>query len=149
MRSLLFVAAIAVAAAVGIRSSPSIGQDNVDQQFGTVHFDTSCNETAQRRFDRAMRYQHSFWYKASKEMFEEALKADPSCGIAYWGIALGLVDNPHFGPPPANLPLGLAAIQAAKATGAKTQRELDYIDALALCMSTMTSISAMRAFSPT
>jgi hypothetical protein len=28
------------------------------------------------------------------------------------------------------LPLGLAAIQAAKATGAKTQRELDYIDAL-------------------
>ena len=67
MRSLLFVAAIAVAAAVGIRSSPSIGQDNVDQQFGTVHFATSCNETAQRRFDRAMRYQHSFWYKASKE----------------------------------------------------------------------------------
>ena len=132
MRSLLFVAAIAVAAAVGICSSPSIGQDNVDQQFGTVHFATSCNETAQRRFDRAMRYQHSFWYKASKEIFEEALKADPECGIAYWGIALGLVDNPHFGPPAPNLPLGLAAIQAAKATGAKTQRERDYIDALAL-----------------
>jgi hypothetical protein len=69
-------------------------------------------------------------YKASKEVVEEALKADPTCGIAYWGIALGLVDNPHFGPSPANLPLGLAAIQAAKATGAKTQRELDYIDAL-------------------
>jgi hypothetical protein len=132
VRSLLFVAAIAVAAAVGIRSSPSIGQDNVDQQFGTVHFATSCNETAQRRFDRAMRYQHSFWYKASKEIFEDALKADPECGIAYWGIALGLVDNPHFGPPAPNLPLGLAAIQAAKATGAKTQRERDYIDALAL-----------------
>ena len=70
---------------------------NVDQQFGTVHFATSCNETAQRRFDRAMRYQHSFWYKASKEIFEGALKADPECGIAYWGIALGLVDNPHLG----------------------------------------------------
>jgi hypothetical protein len=132
VRSLLFVAAIAVAAAVGIRSSPSIGQDNVDQQFGSVHFATSCNETAQRRFDRAMRYQHSFWYKASKEIFEDALKADPECGIAYWGIALGLVDNPHFGSPAPNLPLGLAAIQAAKATGAKTQRERDYIDALAL-----------------
>jgi len=89
-------------------------------------------QTAQRRFDRAMRYQHSFWYKASKEIFEDALKADPECGIAYWGIALGLVDNPHFGPPAPNLPLGLAAIQAAKATGAKTQRERDYIDALAL-----------------
>jgi hypothetical protein len=127
----LFTAAVTFAAGVGI-CSPSFGQDNVDQQFGTVHFATSCNETAQRRFDRAMRYQHSFWYKASKELFEEALKADPECGIAYWGVALGLVDNPHFGPPPPNLPLGLAAIQAAKATGAKTQRERDYIDALAL-----------------
>jgi len=29
--------------------------------LGTFHFDTSCNETAQRRFDRGMRYQHSFW----------------------------------------------------------------------------------------
>ena len=36
-------------------------------------------------------------------------------------------------PPPApNLPLGLAAIQKAKAVGAKTQRERDYIDALAV-----------------
>src|ERR1700733_12366596 len=128
----LFAAASALLAVTAFCSAPSIGQDTVDQQFGTVHFATSCNETAQRRFDRAMRYQHSFWYKASREIFEEALKADPECGIAYWGVALGLVDNPHFGPPPPNLPLGLAAIQAAKATGAKTQRERDYIDALAL-----------------
>src|SRR6202790_3959436 len=127
MRDSLFAVTIAGAATLGLYATPSIAQDNTDQQFGTVHFATSCNETAQRRFDRAMRYQHSFWYKASKEIFEEALKADPECGIAYWGVALGLVDNPHFGPPPPNLPLGLAAVQAAKATGAKTQRERDYI----------------------
>jgi hypothetical protein len=132
MRTLLFAASLAGTATFGMWASPSIAQDNVDQQFGTVHFVTSCNETAQRRFDRAMRYQHSFWYKASREIFEEALKADPECGIAYWGIALGLLDNPHIAPPAPNLPLGLAAIQAAKATGAKTQRERDYIDALAL-----------------
>ena len=132
MRRLPFAASLACAAMFAIWASPSIAQNSMDQQFGTVHFATSCNETAQRRFDRAMRYQHSFWYKASREIFEEALKADPECGIAYWGIALGLVDNPHFGPPAPNLPLGLAAIQAAKTTGAKTQRERDYIDALAL-----------------
>ncbi|MEA2649425.1 MAG: hypothetical protein QOG61_1860 [Candidatus Binataceae bacterium] len=129
MRESLFVAAIAGAAMLG--SSQGIAQENADQQFGTVHFATSCNETAQRRFDRAMRYQHSFWYKASKEIFEETLKADPECVIAYWGIALGLLDNPHNPPPAPNLPLGLAAIQAAKAAGAKTPRERDYIDALA------------------
>jgi hypothetical protein len=132
MRTLLLAASLAGTATFGMWASPSIAQDNVDQQFGTVHFATSCNETAQRRFDRAMRYQHSFWYKASREVFEEALKADPECGIAYWGIALGLLDNPHIAPPAPNLPLGLAAIQAAKAMGAKTRRERDYIDALAL-----------------
>jgi tetratricopeptide (TPR) repeat protein len=109
---------------------PAFGQEESDQRLGTVHFATSCNETAQRRFDRGMRYQHSFWYRESKEIFEEALKADPECGIAYWGIAMSMLNNPHIPPPPSNLPLGLAAIQKAKAVGAKTQRERDFIEAL-------------------
>ncbi len=132
MRKSLLAAAVAGVATLGFWASPSIAQDNTDQKLGTVHFATSCNETAQRRFDRAMRYQHSFWYKASREIFEETLKADPTCGIAYWGMALGLLDNPHIPVPAPNLPLGLAAIKAAKATGAKTQRERDFIDALAV-----------------
>ena len=131
MRKSLLAAAVAGVATLGLWASPSIAQEDADQKLGTVHFATSCNETAQRRFDRAMRYQHSFWYKASREIFEETLKADPACGIAYWGMALGLLDNPHNLIPAPNLPLGLAAIQAAKATGAKTQRERDFIDALA------------------
>src|SRR6476469_11134338 len=77
-----------------------------------------------------MRYQHSFWYRESKEIFEETLKADPECGIAYWGVALSLLNNPHNPTPAPNLPLGLAAIQKAKAVGAKTDRERDFIDAL-------------------
>ncbi len=132
MRGSLIAATVTGVTFFGCYASPSIAQDDTDQKFGTVHFATSCNETAQRRFDRAMRYQHSFWYKASREIFEETLKADPTCGIAYWGMALGLLDNPHNPTPASNLPLGLAAIQAAKATGAKTQRERDYIDALAI-----------------
>src|SRR5712671_6601567 len=110
--------------------SPTLSQDTAERQFGSVHFATSCSETAQRRFDRGMRYQHSFWYQSSKEIFEDALKADPECGIAYWGIALSLLFNPRAPPPGPNLPLGLAAIQKGKAVGAKTQRERDYIDAL-------------------
>jgi tetratricopeptide (TPR) repeat protein len=110
----------------------AVGQEETDQRFGTVHFATSCNETAQRRFDRAMRYQHSFWYQSSREIFEEVIKADPECGIAYWGIALSLLFNPHAPPPAPNLPLGLAAIQKGQTVGAKTQRERDYISALAL-----------------
>ena len=130
IRSASAVAAASIAASVSF-SQPVFAQEETDQRFGTVHFDTSCNEIAQRRFDRAMRYQHSFWYRESKELFEEVLKADPDCGIAYWGIALSLLNNPHAPPPVGNLPLGLAAIEKAKAVGAKTQRERDFINAMA------------------
>jgi Tfp pilus assembly protein PilF len=121
--------AIAFAATVATVAPPARAQDT-DQRLGTVHFATSCNETAQRRFDRGMRYQHSFWYRQAKEIFEDALKADPSCAIAYWGIALSLLTNPHSAPQPANLPQGLAALQKGKALGAKSERERDYIDSL-------------------
>jgi tetratricopeptide (TPR) repeat protein len=131
MRRSLFAVTLAGVTILGF-GGPGIAQENADQKLGTVHFATSCNETAQRRFDRAMRYQHSFWYTASKEIYEETLKADPECAIAYWGIALSFLNNPHSPIPTPNLPLGLAAIEKAKATGAKTQRERDYIDALSV-----------------
>jgi hypothetical protein len=130
--SLLASIAIASAAFSLSSSGPTLAQTDADQQLGNVHFQTSCNEVAQRRFDRAMRYQHSFWYSEAKEIFEETLKADSECAIAHWGIALSYLDNPHIPIPAPNLPLGLAAIQKAKATGAKTERERDYIDALAV-----------------
>jgi tetratricopeptide (TPR) repeat protein len=111
-------------------AGPAAAQESGDEQFGKVHFQTSCNEVAQRRFDRAMRYQHSFWYRPAKEVFEDTLKADPECAIAHWGIALSLMLNPHFPAPKENVVEGRAALEKAKAMGAKTQRERDYIDAL-------------------
>ena len=87
-------------------STPVRGQDAAEQQLGTVHFPTSCNQPAQQHFDRAMRYQHSFWYRKSREAFEQVLQADPTCAIAYWGIALSLLLNPHVPPPKDNLALG-------------------------------------------
>jgi len=131
MREFLLVTALVAVTAFGPSASAN-AQENADQKLGTVHFATSCNETAQRRFDRAMRYQHSFWYAESKEIYQDALKADPECAIAYWGIALSLLSNPHGAIPTPNLPLGLAAIEKAKTVGAKTERERDYIDALAV-----------------
>ena len=103
--------AISLLTAAAALTQPAAAQDDAGAQLGRVHFETSCNATAQQRFDRAMRYQHSFWYSASREIFEDVLKADPDCAIAYWGIALSLLNNPFIGMPPAsNLPLGLAAL---------------------------------------
>jgi tetratricopeptide (TPR) repeat protein len=132
MRKSLLAAGVSLAALAISSSQPLIAQSDVDQQLGTVHFKISCNEVAQRRFDRGMRYQHSYWYLNAKEVFEEVLKADPTCAMAHWGVALTLLDNPHSAIPQGNLAPGLAAIQKAKAMNAKTERERDYIDALAL-----------------
>ena len=109
---------------------PALGQGAAEQELGAVHFVTSCNEPAQQHFDRAMRYQHSFWYRKSREAFEQVLQADPQCAIAHWGIALSLLFNPHIPPPKDNLALGLAALQKGAALPAPTPRERDYIEAL-------------------
>jgi hypothetical protein len=125
MRVLLVAAATTVAIHAGSASAAN------GAKLGRVHLETSCTPAAQKLVDQGMLYQHSFWYRASKQKFEEALKEDPNCAMAYWGIALSLLYNPHAPPPPGNLPLGLEAIQKAQALNPKTARERDYIDALA------------------
>ena len=130
---MLGLAGVLAAGALVFGGSPAhASETDIDQQLGNVQFQTSCNEIAQRRFNRAMRYQHSFWYRQSIGLYEEALKADPDCAIAHWGIALALWDNPHNPPPAPNVARAVEAIQAARAIGAKTERERGYIDALAL-----------------
>lgn len=126
----LCTALTASALASAVSLAPAAAQTN-GEQLGTVHFATSCNPEAQKLFDKAMLYQHSFWYRASQKTFEDVLKADPECGIAYWGIALSLLWNPHSVPPAKNLAQGAEALARGKSVGAKTQRERDYIDALA------------------
>jgi len=102
----------------------------VDAKLGKVHFETSCSPDAAAAFDKGMLYQHSFWYRASQREFNAALKADPGCAIAYWGIALSLLWNPHNAPPVQNLAEGAAALAKGREVGAKTERERDYIAAL-------------------
>ena len=124
--SLSMAAALATATII---TQPTDAQTE-GQRLGDVHFETSCTTEAQKAFDQGMLYQHSFWYRASKKLFEDAAKADPTCAIAYWGIAQSLLANP-FNPVPAkNLAEGLAAIEQAKRLDAKTQRESDLIAAI-------------------
>ena len=125
--SLLLAAVLSIVSFV----NPVFAQSEEDK-LGKVHFETSCNAEAQKLFDRGMLYQHSFWYRASQKMFEDALKADPACSIAYWGIALSQLWNPHTAPPVKNLAEGAAAIEKARAVGFKTEREQAYVDALAV-----------------
>jgi hypothetical protein len=125
MKTTLAVA-IALSAGLSLAQPAQAGDD----KLGNVNFETSCKPEAQKLFNQGMLYQHSFWYRASQNVFEDVLKADPECGIAYWGIALSLLWNPHTAPPSKNLADGAAAIAKGKSVGARTARERDYLDAL-------------------
>ena len=101
------------------------------EQLGTVNFVTSCAPSVQPQFNRAVALLHSFWFQAALAAFADVAKADPSCAMAHWGTAVTWLGNPLAAPPtPKGLQEGWAAVERARAVGAKTQRERDYIAAI-------------------
>jgi len=102
-----------------------------DGKLGTVHFATSCNVSAQSRFDRGIALLHSFDFGRAVDDFNAALEADPACAMAHWGIAISRWGNPFAAGirPPAQLQQGRDAITRATAAGPKTARERAYIEA--------------------
>ena len=101
------------------------------EKLGKVNFPTSCAAAVQADFERAVALLHSFWFGPAIKGFNSVAQADPSCGIAHWGAAVAWLGNPLAGPPVARgLSEGSAAVARARAAGAKTQRELDYIAAI-------------------
>ena len=58
------------------------------EKIGQVVFPVSCAPAMQKPFERAVALLHSFWYLESAKAFAAIAQADPSCGMAYWGVAL-------------------------------------------------------------
>ena len=116
----------------------ALGQEDHSQHkqavagLGIVDLSTSCNARAQTLISRAAAMLHSFGYEEARLTFREAAIADPTCGMAHWGVARTWY-HPIWAPPSADeLRQGAAALDMALATGAKTQRERDYINSLAV-----------------
>src|SRR5215510_11525246 len=102
-------------------------------QLGQVHFHTSCSAEAQVHFDRAVALLHSFWFPEAIKAFHTVLETDPSCTMGYWGIAVSLLGNPLSGAPtPQVLQEGISILRQAKPVGVRTEREYDYLSAIAL-----------------
>jgi hypothetical protein len=100
--------------------------------LGTVDFPTSCRAAAQPSISRGVALLHSFGYEEARVSFDEAAKSDSGCAIAWWGVARTWY-HPIWAPPSAEeLKQGAAALDRALAMNAKTEREGDYIRALAV-----------------
>jgi tetratricopeptide (TPR) repeat protein len=102
------------------------------KKLGQVAFANSCAPGAQESFERGVASLHSFAFIAGEQAFRDALDRDPTCAIATWGIATVLIGNTFsVGATPENAQRALEAIDRGRAIGAKTQRERDYIEAIA------------------
>jgi hypothetical protein len=107
------------------------GQTAGTEQLGQVHFPVACSADVQPEFDRAVALLHSFAFDPSTKAFATVAQKDPSCGMAYWGVAMTRLGNPFNWPlGPQAIQEGWAAVEKAAAAGGKTSRELAYIAAI-------------------
>jgi len=106
-------------------------QGGAQEKLGTVSFPTSCAASQQAAITRGVALLHSFWYDKAEQQFKDVIAADPTCAIAYWGEAMSVWHQIWDRPDAATLARGLTLVQQGQKAGAKTQRERDYLDALA------------------
>jgi hypothetical protein len=104
-----------------------------EERFGEVNFPISCSPAAQQQFNRAVAMLHSFFFPETVKEFTAIAEKEPSCAMAYWGIAISQRPNPLVGPFPGDvLKRGWEAIDKARAASQKTEREIAWIEALAV-----------------
>ena len=101
--------------------------------LGSHHFAvTTASPEAQRYFDQGVRFLFGFNHGAAIRSFQEAVRLDPGCAMAHWGIALA--SGPHINVPlvpPAAAALAWQELTLARATAAQaTPVERDLIEAL-------------------
>ena len=119
-------------ALLGSNSNAQEHQHESSEKLGTVHFATSCNEPAQKEFNRAVALLHSFQFSRAIAGFNAVLREDAACAIAFWGIALSDWSNP-FAPgakDKTQLQAGLESVERGRALSASTDRERAYLSAV-------------------
>lgn len=124
--------AVVLATAFGCATLAYAGDPSSQNDgLGRVYFQTSCTPEAQKQFERALAMLHSFFFPETVKAFNAIPETDPSCAIAYWGIAISQRPNPLVGPfDAAILKRGLEAVEKGQTIGAKTERERDWLAAI-------------------
>ena len=99
-------------------------------ELGTIKFPVSCNALATPIMERSLALLHHMTYAGAEAEFSKAIKADPDCALAYWGVAMTWI-HPLWNDPPSEerLASGLEYLNKAGDMANKTEREAGYIAA--------------------
>jgi hypothetical protein len=123
--ALLFIFPLSAAQETHNHSAP--------EKLGKVSFPTSCSPAVQEQFERGVALLHSFSYTAAENAFQGVAELDPQCAMAQWGTAMAyfrqLWDPPIL---PATISIAQKEILRAQQIGAGSERERQFINALAL-----------------
>jgi hypothetical protein len=120
---------LAIGLVAAALSGSAFGQQ--DEKLGKLDFPTSCDPKVQAEFERGVAMIHSYWFTIARRTFEGVLRQDPTCAMAHWGVAIDILGNILVGPPTReNANVAWLELEKARAIGAKTERERDWIEAL-------------------
>lgn len=101
-----------------------------------MRFETSCAPSVRDDFNAAVALLHSFWFPEAISTFEKVAQKDPSCAVAYWGIAMSQWGNPFGGLRAAEvIERGKATVTKGLGTGAPSPRERTLLEAAAILFS--------------
>lgn len=110
-----------------------------EKEFGSVSFLTSCLPGTKADFELGIALLHSFEYDEAEKAFAKVIDKDPSCAIAYWGVAMSNYHPLWVPPTPDELQKGAKAVAIAQSLQPANQAERKYIDALAVFYQDYTS----------
>lgn len=113
-------------------TSAQVAEPDSGSALGELQFSNSCSAAVSNSFNTAVAMLHSFEFEESKRVFEQVAEEDPTCAMAYWGIAMTYY-HPLWAPPSElEFGFGAAAVEEAQNLASDiSQREQDYIDAIA------------------
>jgi tetratricopeptide (TPR) repeat protein len=124
-------AGLAAAALLALLIQSGARADAGARVIEEVDFTTSCSPAVQHEFKHAVWTLHSFWYPEALKEFTAVANTEPGCAMAFWGVAMSHWYPLWYPPSPAALKAGSEAVEKAMATPTKTEREKDYIAAIA------------------
>ena len=117
---------------IKLKRGPLISCGTIDNQYGSVYFDMTCDEKSKADFNLAIALLHSFEYDESEKLFAKIIDENPKCAMAYWGVAMCNFHALWTPPTEAELIKGSKAVQIAQTITGESQRESAYINAIAV-----------------
>jgi tetratricopeptide (TPR) repeat protein len=98
-------------------------------QLGEVNFMVPCSKESQETFTLGLALLHSFEYEEAEKAFVKTIDKDPTCVMAYWGVAMSNFHSLWLQSGTKYLEKGAQILQIAQ-TLPKSEQEQDYLDAI-------------------